>query len=61
MRERARRPRSHCSAASRLERDGNAVLLRMNASHADLVGDAVQRRLKVLGNVLGLEPKLIVV
>jgi exopolyphosphatase/guanosine-5'-triphosphate,3'-diphosphate pyrophosphatase len=48
-------------AASRLERDGNAVLLRMNASHADLVGDAVQRRLKVLGNVLGLEPKLIVV
>jgi exopolyphosphatase/guanosine-5'-triphosphate,3'-diphosphate pyrophosphatase len=47
-------------AASRLERDGNAVLLRMNTSHADLVGDAVQRRLKVLGNVLGLEPKLIV-
>jgi len=47
-------------AASRLERDGNTLLLRMDAGHADLVGDAVLRRLKVLGNVLVLEPKLLV-
>ncbi len=47
-------------AASRLERDGNALVLRLGAGHADLAGDAVLRRLKLLGNGLGLEPKLLV-
>ncbi|WP_310475541.1 Ppx/GppA family phosphatase [Sandarakinorhabdus sp.] len=46
-------------AASRLERDGDAVLLRLGGGHADLAGgDAVQRRLKLLASSLGLEPRL---
>lgn len=47
-------------AASRLERDGTSLVLRLGQSHADLVGDAVNRRLKLLGTSLGLEPKLVV-
>jgi exopolyphosphatase/guanosine-5'-triphosphate,3'-diphosphate pyrophosphatase len=46
-------------AASRLERDGNLLLLRLNPGHADLAGDAVLRRLKLLGGVLGLEHRLV--
>ena len=46
-------------AASRLERSGDALVLRLGAAHADLAGgDAVQRRLKLLGVALGLTPKL---
>ncbi len=45
-------------AASRLEREADMVVLRLNAGHADLAGDAVQRRLKLLGNALGLTPRL---
>jgi exopolyphosphatase / guanosine-5'-triphosphate,3'-diphosphate pyrophosphatase len=47
-------------AASRLERDGTALNLRLGANHADLAGEAVLRRLKLLGNTLSLEPKLVV-
>lgn len=47
-------------AASRLERQGNLVQLRLAAGHADLAGEAVQRRLKLLAGTLGLEPKLVV-
>ena len=45
-------------AASRLERDGDALVLRLGAGHGDLAGDAVLRRLKLLGAALVLEPKL---
>ncbi len=47
-------------AASRLERSGEAVTLRLSASHADLAGDAVLRRLKLLAGTMGLEHKLVV-
>ncbi|MFZ4383058.1 MAG: Ppx/GppA family phosphatase [Sandarakinorhabdus sp.] len=48
-------------AASRLERDGDSLLLRLGAEHGDLAGgDAVLRRLKLLGTTLALEPKLVV-
>jgi exopolyphosphatase / guanosine-5'-triphosphate,3'-diphosphate pyrophosphatase len=47
-------------AASRLERDADTLLLKLGAGHADLAGDAVLRRLKLLGGALGLEPKLVV-
>jgi exopolyphosphatase/guanosine-5'-triphosphate,3'-diphosphate pyrophosphatase len=46
-------------AASRLERHGNTLVLRLGQSHADLAGgDAVQRRLKLLGAALNLTPRL---
>ncbi|WP_156254599.1 Ppx/GppA family phosphatase [Sandarakinorhabdus oryzae] len=46
-------------AASRLERAGNALLLRVGNGHVDLAGgDAVQRRLKLLGAALGLQPQM---
>ena len=45
-------------AASRLERDGTALVLRLAEGHEDLAGDAVLRRMKLLGTVLGLEPAL---
>jgi len=45
-------------AVSRLERDGTGLCLRLGQAHADLAGDAVQRRLKLLGNVLGLPARL---
>lgn len=45
-------------AASRLERDGSKLVLRLGQGHEDLAGDAVLRRMKLLGNVLGLEPAL---
>jgi exopolyphosphatase/guanosine-5'-triphosphate,3'-diphosphate pyrophosphatase len=47
-------------AASRLERDGTNLVLRLGESHADLVGDAVTRRLKLLGTALGMVPKLVI-
>jgi len=46
-------------AASRLAREGNAVALHIGPGHALLIGDAVQRRLKLLGNALGLEPRVV--
>jgi exopolyphosphatase/guanosine-5'-triphosphate,3'-diphosphate pyrophosphatase len=46
-------------AASRLERHGDTLVLRLGQSHADLAGgDAVQRRLKLLGSALNLTPRL---
>lgn len=48
-------------AASQLERQGNMLLLKLGVAHADLAGDAVLRRLKLLAATLGLEPKLVVV
>jgi exopolyphosphatase/guanosine-5'-triphosphate,3'-diphosphate pyrophosphatase len=45
-------------AASRLQRDGDALVLRLGQGHADLVGDAVTRRLKLLGTAMGLVPRL---
>lgn len=47
-------------AASRLGRVGGAVVLRLPANHAALVGEAVSRRLKTLGNALGLESQVII-
>ena len=46
-------------AASRLERHGDTLVLRLGQPHADLAGgDAVQRRLKLLGGALNLTPRL---
>ena len=46
-------------AASRLQRKDDALVLMLGAGHADLAGgDAVQRRLKLLGGALGLKPQL---
>ena len=44
--------------ASRLVRDGDQVVLRLDARHNALFGDAVLRRLKLLGNAMGLEPRV---
>lgn len=48
-------------AVSRLERDGGDLCLRLGQTHADLAGDAVQRRLKLLGTALGLPARLVVI
>lgn len=45
--------------ASRLGRDGNDVVLRIDSRHAALFGDAVLRRLKLLGNAMALEPRVL--
>ncbi len=47
-------------AVSRLERDGGDLCLRLGHAHADLAGDAVLRRLKLLGNALELPARLVV-
>jgi exopolyphosphatase/guanosine-5'-triphosphate,3'-diphosphate pyrophosphatase len=47
-------------SASGLERAGSAVVLRLAPEHAALVGDTVARRLKLLANALGLEPKIVI-
>lgn len=44
-------------AASRLERDGDALVLKLASAHGDLVGEAVLRRLKLLATSLGLAPR----
>jgi exopolyphosphatase/guanosine-5'-triphosphate,3'-diphosphate pyrophosphatase len=46
--------------ASRLARNGDSVVLHLDAAHTPLVGDAVTRRLKLLGNALGLEPRIVI-
>jgi exopolyphosphatase/guanosine-5'-triphosphate,3'-diphosphate pyrophosphatase len=46
-------------AASRLVREGSAVVLRLDARHSALFGDSVLRRLKLLGNATGLEPRVV--
>ncbi len=46
-------------SASRLGRDGDQVVLRLDARHGALFGDAVLRRLKLLGNAMALEPKVV--
>jgi exopolyphosphatase / guanosine-5'-triphosphate,3'-diphosphate pyrophosphatase len=45
-------------SASRLERVGGVVVLRLAPGHAALAGETVTRRLKLLGNALGLEPRV---
>jgi exopolyphosphatase/guanosine-5'-triphosphate,3'-diphosphate pyrophosphatase len=46
-------------AACRLQRHGNTLVLRLGQTHADLAGgDAVQRRLRLLGGALNLTPRL---
>ncbi|MFZ4109073.1 MAG: Ppx/GppA family phosphatase, partial [Polymorphobacter sp.] len=45
--------------ASRLGRDDGQVVLRLDARHAALFGDAVLRRLKLLGSAIALEPKVV--
>jgi exopolyphosphatase/guanosine-5'-triphosphate,3'-diphosphate pyrophosphatase len=47
-------------SASSLARDGQSVVLHLAPAHAALVGDAVSRRLKLVGNALGLEPRIII-
>ena len=48
-------------AASRLERQGDTLVLKIGAAHANLAGEAVLRRLKLLAGTLGLEPRLLIV
>ncbi len=45
--------------ASRLLRDGDAVVLRLDAGQGALLGETVSRRLKLLGQALGLNAKLV--
>jgi exopolyphosphatase/guanosine-5'-triphosphate,3'-diphosphate pyrophosphatase len=47
-------------AASRLERRGGVVELHLPADHAGLVGETVSRRLKLLGNALGLDAQIVI-
>lgn len=44
--------------ASRLVREADALVLHLAADHDALLGDAVSRRLKLVGNALGLEPRV---
>ena len=43
--------------ASRLAREGGALVLTLDPAHAALYGEAVARRLKALAQALGLEPE----
>lgn len=45
-------------SASRLTRDGQSIVLHLAPAHAALLGDAVSRRLKLVGTALGLEPQM---
>lgn len=45
-------------AASRLTREGDVVVLRMDARHAALFGEAVSRRLRLVAASLGLEARM---
>ncbi len=45
-------------STTRLERSGGAMVLRLPPDQAALAGDSVGRRMKLLGNALGLEPKI---
>ncbi len=45
--------------ASRLLREGDAVMLRLEPAQAALLGETVQRRLKLLGQAMGLEPRVV--
>ena len=47
-------------AKSRLERADGVLMLHLPADHAPLVGETVQRRLKLLGGALGLDPRIVV-
>ena len=47
-------------AGSRLERREGQLLLRIAPAHQALVGDAVLRRLRVLGQTLGLEARVVI-
>ena len=45
--------------ASRLTREAGHVVLHIDPRHAALIGDAVQRRLKLVGNAMGLEARIV--
>jgi exopolyphosphatase/guanosine-5'-triphosphate,3'-diphosphate pyrophosphatase len=45
-------------SASRLLRDGDVVVLRLDAGHGALFGESVARRLKLLAGAMGLEPRV---
>ena len=47
-------------ATSRLERAGAALVLHLPTAQGALVGETVQRRLKLLGGALGLDPRIMV-
>ena len=47
-------------ATSRLERAGGDLVLHLPHDQAALVGETVQRRLKLLGNAVGLDPRIVV-
>ncbi len=44
--------------ASRLMREGDAVVLRLDAGHGALFGETVSRRLKLLAGAMGLSPQV---
>ncbi len=44
--------------ASRLKNINGAVVLEIDSDHAGLLGETVQRRLKMLGQTLGLDPQI---
>ncbi|OYU14870.1 MAG: exopolyphosphatase [Alphaproteobacteria bacterium PA4] len=48
-------------SASRLRRDGDTVVLELDASQQALTGETVARRLKLLGQALGLNSRLVAV
>ena len=45
-------------SASHITREEDAVILHLDAVHAALIGDAVNRRLKLVATALGLEPQI---
>lgn len=45
-------------SASRLARDGQSIVLHLAPPHAALLGDAVSRRLKLVGTALGLDAQV---
>jgi exopolyphosphatase/guanosine-5'-triphosphate,3'-diphosphate pyrophosphatase len=45
-------------AASRLTREGDDVVLRLDAGHEALYGEAVQRRLRLVASALGLDARV---
>jgi exopolyphosphatase/guanosine-5'-triphosphate,3'-diphosphate pyrophosphatase len=46
-------------AGSRLTREADAVVLRIDASHEALLGEAVARRLRLVGMALGLDARVV--
>ena len=49
---------AECLRKSRLSRDGDVLRLEIGKRDAALLGEAVERRLKVLATELGLRPEM---